>query len=143
MKSCQTCKHGLCCSYAERASQCLGTDFDYALWEEGDPVAYRELLEVTGQRAIVIGGAGEHEARMGENIEDAYARLCDVSEQVGGLTRMMTVKHQDPGQLRVSTSEGTFDLWWERGRFHSITEVRTGRRVWPRFDKWVRKPIYV
>lgn len=106
------------------SSKCLtdredGKGYEYNEYEEGDPVAEILKMERAGDRNIVIGGAGEAEINIKWSIEEAYKRLCDVSEQCGYITT-----RPSNYRLEISTHEGLFSLEWMNDKFYRIQQIR-------------------
>jgi len=79
-KNCNTCLYGLT---HEECEGCLGSpspgeDFEYSNWEKGDARRHRYMMQLKGDRNIVVGNVGELEV----NAEWSRSKTLDYWRKV-------------------------------------------------------------
>jgi len=132
-KSCETCLYA---ATHEQCDGCLGNPpagqpFEYKHWTEGDGIARRRELEKTGQRNIVIGGAGEAEVNVNWTPDQTLTHLVMVAEACGYCVTKGRHWEYFCHELEIVTGEGHFRLTWWHNQFRSIERITT-RTVWHR-----------
>ena len=137
MKSCETCIHVL----YHPNNQCKGCAkivgeekdgpntrylFEYPNYVEGDAVKARVEAERRGDCNIVIGGSGEHEVNAKWLMSEAYEKLANTCEQVGGV-----VTHKGNYRLELTKPYEPYywHLEWMDGKFYRIMRV-TEKEWW-------------
>ena len=113
-----------CINNGTDKTQCEGClDNNYANWEAGDSDAKLLEMQRSGERNIVIGGEGEMEVNALWGYEEAYMKLFDVAEQVGGM-----VYREGPRQLLVTKAydNKSYLLFFENGGIQEVGFPKTG-----------------
>ena len=136
MTDCKTCIYGYSCGFSDEGKvfddegervyprgDCLKDNdegkFSYKHYVEGDPNTRYNELRNSGAINIVIGGEGEHEVNANWSISEAYKKLADICENVGGV-----VTKENGFLLELCKPyNGVWHIEWMHGKLYKITKV--------------------
>lgn len=109
----------------------------YLHWEEGNWIERVIRFELEGRRNIVIGGQGEAEANAQWTPERTAEHLHYVAGECGYQCGNLRRGSEDD-RLQISTSEGTFELVWDKvGKLQRIYDVNNLKGwQWTNVNPW-------